>query len=284
MHWFWRGAAVITLVNAERIALISLVLVGGFGCLLIALRRSWSRKRAKESVCGNCGYPAKGLPTLTCPECGSDLRDVGIITPKMPRPFGRLAKAFIWSTLLPLPAWLVTDMARAIIPRVVSQQRHIILENPQSGAYKRLTVIVRTRGFTSPYAVTGFELKLTPHKGYIISLEVDTDKRGYSYQDPDAGIIGAASGLREQTLLDWMQTAKVDTTTEVVQSEAGRLYTFIHSMSRIGVSRVGVPGFGSMRINVYTQRHLPRWYGSASLGCWLLVWMAGVFWFLRRRS
>lgn len=31
-----------------------------------------------ESICGKCGYPTQGLPGLTCPECGSDLREVGI--------------------------------------------------------------------------------------------------------------------------------------------------------------------------------------------------------------
>lgn len=32
-----------------------------------------------EPVCGACRYPVRGLSTFTCPECGADLRDVGII-------------------------------------------------------------------------------------------------------------------------------------------------------------------------------------------------------------
>ena len=28
--------------------------------------------------CGGCGYAAEGLPGLRCPECGADLRKVGI--------------------------------------------------------------------------------------------------------------------------------------------------------------------------------------------------------------
>jgi hypothetical protein len=31
-----------------------------------------------EPSCGKCGYLVKGLTGLTCPECGSDLREVGI--------------------------------------------------------------------------------------------------------------------------------------------------------------------------------------------------------------
>ncbi|MGA2500705.1 MAG: hypothetical protein ABSH20_23450, partial [Tepidisphaeraceae bacterium] len=34
-----------------------------------------------QSVCGKCGYIVLGLPTFTCPECGSDLREVGILRP-----------------------------------------------------------------------------------------------------------------------------------------------------------------------------------------------------------
>ncbi|MEM9415419.1 MAG: hypothetical protein AAGA29_08090 [Planctomycetota bacterium] len=36
-------------------------------------------------ACGKCGYPARGLNTLDCPECGADLREVGIMTPNMRR-------------------------------------------------------------------------------------------------------------------------------------------------------------------------------------------------------
>ena len=34
-----------------------------------------------EPSCRACGYAVKGLPSFTCPECGSDLREVGIDTP-----------------------------------------------------------------------------------------------------------------------------------------------------------------------------------------------------------
>ncbi|HEY7119375.1 MAG TPA: adenylate/guanylate cyclase domain-containing protein [Tepidisphaeraceae bacterium] len=33
-----------------------------------------------EPACGNCGYRVRGLPSFTCPECGSDLRQVGIVS------------------------------------------------------------------------------------------------------------------------------------------------------------------------------------------------------------
>ena len=40
----------------------------------------WGRKVTIPS-CRACGYAVKGLPSFICPECGSDLREVGIDTP-----------------------------------------------------------------------------------------------------------------------------------------------------------------------------------------------------------
>lgn len=55
----------------------------------------------REPVCNHCGYPTQGLPSLTCPECGSDLRVVGIRTPRMGlRPSSRFAAAIGWTMLI----------------------------------------------------------------------------------------------------------------------------------------------------------------------------------------
>lgn len=37
--------------------------------------------KVTEPSCRACGYAVRGLPSFTCPECGSDLREVGIDTP-----------------------------------------------------------------------------------------------------------------------------------------------------------------------------------------------------------
>jgi hypothetical protein len=43
-------------------------------------RGFWGPK-VTEPSCRACGYAVRGLPSFTCPECGSDLREVGIDTP-----------------------------------------------------------------------------------------------------------------------------------------------------------------------------------------------------------
>ena len=48
------------------------------------LRIQFTRSRPSggaEPACGACGYSVRGLSTMICPECGSDLREVGIVPP-----------------------------------------------------------------------------------------------------------------------------------------------------------------------------------------------------------
>ena len=43
--------------------------------------RRWWEPKVTQPSCRACGYAVRGLPSFTCPECGSDLREVGIDTP-----------------------------------------------------------------------------------------------------------------------------------------------------------------------------------------------------------
>ena len=43
--------------------------------------RRWWEPKVTQPSCRACGYAVRGLPSFTCPECGSDLREVGIVTP-----------------------------------------------------------------------------------------------------------------------------------------------------------------------------------------------------------
>lgn len=57
--------------------LILVALLGGL-VLGIVLWVTGGRSRSGEMACGGCGYAVRGLEALNCPECGADLREVGI--------------------------------------------------------------------------------------------------------------------------------------------------------------------------------------------------------------
>lgn len=55
---------------------------------VVSLRALWMaltlpRRGVREPSCETCHYPAKGLKDFHCPECGTDLRLGGIVTPQM---------------------------------------------------------------------------------------------------------------------------------------------------------------------------------------------------------
>lgn len=52
-------------------AVAGVLLTSGVAMLIL-------RRRRRKAACGACGYPVAGLQTLRCPECGNDLREVGI--------------------------------------------------------------------------------------------------------------------------------------------------------------------------------------------------------------
>lgn len=66
------------------------------------------RGGAREPVCERCGYAVAGVAGFTCPECGSDLREVGIITPRMEAVRrGSLAGAVLgWTVMWMAGAWV----------------------------------------------------------------------------------------------------------------------------------------------------------------------------------
>src|SRR5687767_6620225 len=77
-RWIWR--ALHSVGDLDSL----IVVAGAVACAILALW--WAHRRRlrnfdPEPRCGQCGYAVRENTTLTCPECGSDLREVGIIKP-----------------------------------------------------------------------------------------------------------------------------------------------------------------------------------------------------------
>ncbi|QDU34973.1 hypothetical protein KS4_30500 [Poriferisphaera corsica] len=74
INFSWGGMIILSLL---------LILMGGV--ILVILGFTWKRTNLKhegregESICGHCGYIVLGIEHMICPECGNDLRKVGIV-------------------------------------------------------------------------------------------------------------------------------------------------------------------------------------------------------------
>lgn len=55
------------------------LVVGGIACIVVGIVLLAKRgKQAGGGACGKCGYTTRGIGSFLCPECGADLREVGI--------------------------------------------------------------------------------------------------------------------------------------------------------------------------------------------------------------
>src|SRR5688500_17834237 len=60
-----------------------LIFIVGFVFAIVFAARS-RKAGPTDPICGKCSYQVRGLTRFTCPECGSDVREVGIISAAAP--------------------------------------------------------------------------------------------------------------------------------------------------------------------------------------------------------
>ena len=155
-------------------------------CCALAAAGMWvvwrlpRRAATPEPACGRCGYFVTGLSGTVCPECGSDLRAVGILAPGDVRQASAVLKLAILALLLPLPVVIGWRIVRPVLPKRYQQMNFIRLEDPRSGEYRRIVIdafgsrwalrappsIPRTyfRVYTEGGAPLSFIIDLRPHR------------------------------------------------------------------------------------------------------------------------
>jgi len=106
-------------------ALGTLIAAAAVGAMLSLIRRSPDPSRGM--VCGRCAYPVGGLPSLTCPECGADLRAAGIV-PSHTR--GRIARPVVLCVMWTIVIWACYFMIRPSIPRHGTANLYVLLVTP----------------------------------------------------------------------------------------------------------------------------------------------------------
>ena len=210
--------------------LLGLAAVGALGLLLLW----WLRRRGSvEAVCGRCGYPVAGLPTFTCPECGSDLRTVGIDrvrrarAPVADRPTLRLTLwlsvwtcfygacyAMVGARSYPTSPWSMTyrqfeyGLVDAYLWPYEGRSRHAVSLTPRSDGYRRVTVSedrhARFRGWrrapeifwtgdSAPVGLVEFNIQLQLDTVDGKSATLDVRPADLSWRYPDPRTPGATA-------------------------------------------------------------------------------------------
>jgi hypothetical protein len=161
-----------------------IVTASGSALAVAAAVYAFHRRRLKRAgaasprACGRCGYDVRGLPTFACPECGSDLREVGIVAPGSPPhapPLFFAALRATWPRLLLAAIAIAAATAAAaalavalILSHEVRPSAHATLE-PASKAYR---VLVATGGRVRHAAGRANAANQFPYAGERLTLKL----------------------------------------------------------------------------------------------------------------
>ena len=268
-----------------------LLLVCLVGALIVAeavmLGRLWPR--IEMPSCAKCRYAVRGLPTFTCPECGSDLREVGIVT-RQPRVApSRAAVALLWTAVVVVLAMFALHVSDAIglnsRPGFVAREVRMTIEEPRSKAYTSIHVYALTPMVREGQVIPAPTVRATLRRfdGWSEPLVVDAD--GLIVTPMMGGDTRGGARLTADAIGQWMALAGIDTTDTAVENEIEHLLTEISVLQAGGYGGYGRGEFGIVE---YSGLELVAWTATAVLDlalCVLLpiiIWVAGLVVLLRR--
>ena len=275
-----------------------------------------------QPSCGNCGYPTRGISELKCPECGADLRVVGILQPGE----GRAALA---GCVMPLLATILifllavggfTFMSR-VMPTYEDQSTHFDL-SPGSGAYAEvlfsteMTVVIPASeshlahnfdiqsNFTPPYTTTvdfgggpntkvqldsvklevmSMPMRQSPNTiTYAPAFRVDPKSRLATWTDAQGTTQTSNGPVTDKDLLTYFNAYNIDTSKPEVVAEAQQLTAMIDGLIA-GQKQFTLQGFQDGGYGSGSSGHLgPPWFIAIYFLAWVVIWIIVMVVIVRR--
>ncbi len=224
--------------------------------------------RVAEGACARCRYPVRGLGDWKCPECGTDLRVGGILTPALRhRARASLAGGIVSWTLLMIVVGLGT--AAVAVPRMVTPVRM------QAGV---TTSTVDLYSRSGQYPLLQIEITRTdPGDGSALSLT-----RSLNIGRGDPLSLDRGSDLTESQVLEWLSGLGVDTGAARVRAEATDAARIVNTLGSNGAVSSSV--FTAIASSSMTRATGPVRYRYdinpwlwVTLGAWIVLLIGGLW-------
>lgn len=198
--------------------------------LAIAAGRDFkARACACLACCARCRYPAAGLETLRCPECGSDLRAAGIVTLALAIRFmpGLLSALLGWSGLAAIVSYLVIFASyRANVRYAATAPTYEpdLVLTPASGSCDRIEL---RRDYASN---EGFPLRLVLHtRDTEHTLRLRHTGYGINFSGADAFSTTIDGRLKAQHIEQWYASAGIDPQLPLHRAELEELTLLVNA-------------------------------------------------------
>ncbi len=205
------------------------VLVGALCIRQIVIATTRPRKSSAAPACERCHYHVGGLSTFRCPECGTDLRATGIITPAMElrRRGGLWAALMAWTMLMLGVSIFVLGLVASMMwsPMMATNSASANWTNtltPLSGAYTSITLETRMNGSVAPLDLT---LKLKDGSSHKVTIHHAAG--GLTITDGSGATTTTAGTLTAADLEPWFKSAGLDPTLQAQKGELVELANII---------------------------------------------------------
>jgi hypothetical protein len=240
---------------------------------------------------------------MTCPECGGDLRRVGILTPSTPdQPKGALGGIVAFSLVFFFVAIVASAAITVILPVRQSYGERVSLTAPSSGAYRAVVLHADGAAYRPRPAGLPIEIDLIPTVGSgsqsASSWMLVRPDGSYEYVATARARVTRSEGFGSAAVLEWMKAAGIDVTVPAVGQEAAGIAGEAHLINRnsrrafAGGTEGGFSSSGSgsgqaapFGSNSYTRQanaERPAWAGLALLFFWIATWIGGIVFLWRR--
>lgn len=270
--------------------LLIIIAIGGYLAYRYPVKTTW-REHADLPVCGRCGYPSRGIESLTCPECGTDLREVGIL-PSGVHKTGRAGWAVVWTVGLFVASIILVSLAAPIVNPWTVTAREVRQFHATGGQQPGATVITQVHDHLYPPWRRGdnvtvevpVHVMVRPNVGRSAELHLTPTVAGWLLHTNATPIQGASDLARALAQSaggshhEWAETA------QAISSELSSMGRLSYVISRFGSRQLTNssittrPGQGSVSVNI--QRSTVTQRGEAgtlvSAIFFFLVWLWGL--------
>jgi hypothetical protein len=147
-----------------------------------------------------CRYPVRGLPTFRCPECGNDLRKVGITATGVRSHTTPWQRVGYWTLLFLVAAIPLTALADNLLRWRQGSTSIAMLTSDGSG---EVTLTVHESGYGGPFRRRNIQLAYWTNRSG--SFLVDVNGRTLNYETAGGGAPAAKGVLTESAIEQWFR-------------------------------------------------------------------------------
>jgi hypothetical protein len=274
------------------VGLLLIVILVFAGVFVGAQMAGRLRKGPDHPACGKCGYNVTGLESMVCPECGSDLREVGIMTPSQrPRPvdLGPLLPMLVWTLLL-------TGLAVAISGALTTNAPYLRETRVQRVIFAQLSYLQTTIQVEEVGTVTSWgrrsegkptHLRLSTGTNRATQLDVDLRDKSYEYWNKGGQHIQRPSGYGANAIAEWLNDAGFSTTDSRLLSRADDIVMLVDQIQTgpngfVTLGKGPNEPFGITAHPAFSFTYSTKWAALALLVFWVMIWIVGIVFIVKR--